>query len=233
MTILFIDIETVPEFETYQKLPLDGQVAYEKKYRARIPFDFETIDHAYKDAGLHAEFGKIICIGVGTVSVDPVDMHTTADTDGNLITCKCLVGDEKDILIKFAAGLAKKQPDALCAHNGRQFDYPFLARRYMIHGLPIPAILMTEGKKPWEMTALLDTMEMWRFGDNKTYVSLITLAYIFKIPSPKEDLDGSKVAEAFYQGRIVDIQAYCARDIATLINIYRSMKYLPVINKVA
>jgi len=234
MRILFIDIETAVKYKDFFEMPEDGQVAFKKKMKNKVgqaPCPYFTIQEAYEEAPLYAEFARIICVGTGSMVIDPNDPADDGKTDATTIHVKAYAGEEYDILRALSAAIDKANPDLLCAHNGKFFDYPFLARRYMVNKLPIPPLLNTEGQKPWDLR-LLDTADIWRFSDNKYYASLISLAYAFGIPSPKEDIDGSQVGTAFFEGRIEDIKKYCMRDVVTLINIYRCMRNLKVIEKV-
>lgn len=215
-------------------MPEDGQAAFKKKMKNKVgvhPCPYFTIKEAYEEAPLYAEFSKIICVGIGSTIIDPKHPDNDGKVDATTIHAKALVGEECDILRGVSAAIDKANPDLLCAHNGKGFDYPFLARRYMVNGLPIPALLNTEGVKPWE-TRLLDTMDVWRFGDSRYYTSLISLAYAFGIPSPKGDMDGTQVGQAFFEGRIDDIKAYCLKDLVVLINIYRKMRNMHIIENV-
>ena len=100
----------------------------------------------------------------------------------------------------------------MCAHNGKEFDFPYIARRMIIHQIELPSKLNLFGKKPWEIPHL-DTMELGKFGDYKHYSSLQLLTTILGISSPKDDIDGSEVAKVYYKeknlGRIVK---YCEKD---------------------
>ena len=89
----------------------------------------------------------------------------------------------------------------LCAHNGREFDFPFLSRRILINDLKLPKILDIAGKKPWELNHL-DTMDLWRFGDYKNYTSIKLLSELFNIPTPKDDIDGSQVSRVYWEEKI-------------------------------
>jgi DNA polymerase elongation subunit (family B) len=234
MKILFIDIETAVKHQDFFQMPEDGQAAFKKKMKNKVgvhPAPYFTIKEAWEEGPLYAEFARIICIGVGTTTIDPRHPADDGKTDATTIHLRAYTGEEYDILRALSAAIEKNNPDLLCAHNGRGFDYPFLARRYMVNKLPIPPLLNTEGVKPWE-TRLLDTMDVWRFGDSKYYTSLISLAFAFNIPSPKSEMDGSQVGAAFFEGRIEDIKKYCLKDLVTLINIYRSMRNLHTIDNV-
>jgi uncharacterized protein YprB with RNaseH-like and TPR domain len=136
--------------------------------------------------------------------------------------------DEKIVLQEFTSYLNKmhkeKKQLALCAHNGKEFDYPYIIRRLLINGLNVPSMLNLAGKKPWEIQHL-DTLEMWKFGDYKNYTSLELLAHVFGIKTPKDDIDGSKVASVYYiEKNLKRIVEYCQKDVATLAQLYLKMK---------
>jgi DNA polymerase elongation subunit (family B) len=118
---------------------------------------------------------------------------------------------------------------ALCAHNGKEFDFPYLARRMLILGMKIPDILNVAGKKPWEVP-FIDTMEMWKFGDRKSYTSLELLAALFDIPTPKDDIDGSQVAGVYYKEKDLErIAHYCEKDVVTTARVYQRFMGLPAV----
>ena len=107
----------------------------------------------------------------------------------------------------------------LCGHNAKEFDFPYIARRMIIHGLKVPAKLNLMGKKPWEVPHL-DTMEMWKFGDYKHYTSLKLLTHILQIPSPKDDISGADVAQVYYRDNDIDrIARYCEKDVVAVAQI--------------
>ena len=100
----------------------------------------------------------------------------------------------------------------LCAHNGKEFDFPFMARRMLIHKIQLPAKLNLCGKKPWEIPHL-DTLELWKFGDYKHYTSLKLLTNVLGIQSPKDDIDGSEIYTVFYKEKDLErIVNYCQKD---------------------
>ncbi len=203
--ILFLDIETVPEVETFSELSEEKQELYELKTQYQRKDDV-TAEEFYERAGIWAEFGKIICISVGFfVSVD----------DKRNFRVKSFSGDEIEILETFKKLLENhfnKSNQLLCAHNGKEFDFPYIARRMIINKITLPEKLNLFGKKPWEV-AHLDTLELWKFGDYKHYTSLKLLANILGIPSPKQDIDGSDVARVYYEEKNLEkIVKYCERD---------------------
>ena len=222
--VLFLDIETVPQTPDYSLLPDDFKPFWDKKATSLIK-DGETPESIYARAGIYAEFGKIICVSVGFIVY----------RDGEIFfRVKSFYGDdEKALLIGFSAMLNRfgAKPKAnLCAHNGKEFDFSYISRRMLINGVEIPELLDVAGKKPWEVK-FLDTMELWKFGDYKNYTSLNLLSKIFNIPSPKDDIDGSQVAEVYYKEKDLErIVKYCEKDTLTVAQLLLRYKNEPIIN---
>jgi 3'-5' exonuclease len=221
--LVFLDIETVPQSPAYDNLPETTQKLWEKK-SSFFRTEEQTPSEVYQRAGIYAEFGKIICISVGLVHTDQAQKK---------IRLKSFAGkDEKQLLMDFSIllkALAAKKTYSLCAHNGKEFDFPYIARRMLINGLDLPLILDTAGKKPWEVMHV-DTMELWKFGDFKNYTSLELLTHIFGIPSPKNDIDGSMVAGVFYEDDdLPRIVKYCERDVVAVVQLILKFKGLELI----
>ena len=207
--ILFLDIETVPEEKAFQELSAEKKKLWEEKSKYQRKEDF-TAEEFYDRAGIWAEFGKIICISVG---------YFKFKNDVRSFRVTTFQGGEEKLLKDFSTLLDShfyKPHHLLCAHNGKEFDFPYIARRMIIHNIPIPAKLDLFGKKPWEVPHL-DTLELWKFGDHKHYTSLKLLTNVLGIPSPKEDIDGSEVRDVYYidhgLGRIIN---YCERDVVAI-----------------
>ena len=210
--ILFLDIETVPLHEQYSELSAETQMLWEEKTRYQRKEEFSA-EEFYDRAGIWAEFGKIVCISVGYFSFRH-QQRTFRVTS--------FTGEEKNLLEDFSRLVNEhfSRPNKLfCAHNGKEFDFPYISRRMIINGIEIPQKLQLFGKKPWEIPHL-DTMEMWKFGDYKHYTSLKLLAHSLGIPSPKDDIDGSEVRNVFYnEGDIDRIATYCEKDTITVAQI--------------
>jgi 3'-5' exonuclease len=223
--ILFLDIETVSQFETYNQLPEDWKELWDLKAgiinRNR---EEETNESSYPRASIYAEFGKIICISCGCIQGN--------GNDKKLVIKSYCGDDEKKLLIEFADMLQKWSGDTdkyLCAHNGKEFDYPYICRRMVINGLEIPEALKIAGRKPWEIRHL-DTMELWKFGDYKSFTSLKLLAKVLGIPSPKDDIDGSMVNAVYWVEKDLDrIVEYCQKDVVTLAQILLRFHCQPLI----
>ncbi|HWJ30323.1 MAG TPA: ribonuclease H-like domain-containing protein [Flavisolibacter sp.] len=224
--ILFLDIETVSQYETYNHLPDDWKELWDLKAqiinRGR---EEETSETVYHKAGIYAEFGKIVCISCGCIQ--------GSGEDKKLVLKSFYGDDEKKLLLEFADMLQKWSGDPdkkLCAHNGKEFDYPYISRRMIINSVEIPEALKIAGKKPWELTRLLDTMELWKFGDFKSYTSLKLLARVFDIPSPKDDIDGSMVNTVYWIERDTErIVEYCQKDVLTLAQVLLRFHCEPLI----
>ncbi|GAA4279345.1 3'-5' exonuclease [Aquimarina mytili] len=203
--ILFLDIETVPEHENFDALGEEMQYLWADKTKYQRKEDFSP-EEFYDRAGIWAEFGKIVCISVGyfTTKGETRSFRTTS-----------FYGEEKQLLIDFKNLIEthfSKAHHLLCAHNGKEFDFPYIARRMIIHSIALPYKLNLFGKKPWEVPHL-DTLDLWKFGDYKHYTSLKLLTHILKIPSPKDDIDGSMVRDVYYKENDIDrIIIYCEKD---------------------
>lgn len=209
--LLVIDIETVPQYGTHDELPEHLQKLWELKSKNQRKD--ETAENFYTSAGIWAEFGKIVCISAGIF---------TGGKDIGLRIKSFAGHDEKELLTKFSALLFSQPANlVLCAHNGKEFDFPYICRRLLINGLPFPPQLQIAGKKPWEI-AHLDTMELWKFGDYKSYTSLNLLTAIFDIPTSKDDIDGSMVGHVYWNENQLDrISTYCQKDVVATAQLLR------------
>lgn len=213
--ILFLDIETVPQIDTWDNLDSNTQYLWDKKTKSQRKEEIQASDFYEQRAGIMAEFGMIVCISIGMI-----------DNNSGKLKIKTFSGDERNLLISFCELFNSPRLNniILCAHNGKEFDFPYIARRLLINGIQPPVPFQMFGKKPWEIPHI-DTMELWKFGDWKSYVSLELLAHIFGIPTPKDDIDGSMVADIYYKDGDIDrIIHYCEKDVLTLANVFRRMR---------
>jgi len=224
--VLFIDIETVPQAEKLDQLPEHLQKLWLKK-ASQIAAKDETDEELFKRSGIYAEFGKIVCISAGKIF---------RRGDERAYRVKSFYGpDECSILKEFAKVLENfmlNPQHRICAHNGQEFDFPYISRRLLINGFKLPGIFNIAGAKPWEVReSLLDTLQLWKFGDYKHYTSLELLCAIFNIPTPKDDINGSQVSDVFYkEGNYERIARYCEKDtlaIAQLLLRYKGEPLIP------
>ncbi|MBZ9630917.1 3'-5' exonuclease [Salegentibacter sp. LM13S] len=215
--ILFLDIETVPEFENFNELSEEKKLLWEEKTHYQRKDEF-TAQEFYDRAGIWAEFGKIVCISVGFFS------FKNGDRTFRLTTFK---DKEKTLLQQFSELLNEhfaRPQHLLCAHNGKEFDFPFIARRMLIHDHALPLKLNLFGKKPWEVPHL-DTLELWKFGDYKHFTSLKLLTNVLKIPSPKDDISGSDVRNVFYNDKDLNrIVSYCEKDVLAIAQVILKLR---------
>jgi 3'-5' exonuclease len=220
--ILFLDIETATIVEHFSDLtPI-----FKEFWRTRsdrfleaynAPLTEDDISAYYNDkAAIYSEYSRVICISLG---------YLTNDEDEASFRVKSIYGtDERDVLGQFSELLSQHYYDPfssfLCGHNIKEFDIPFLCRRYIINGLKLPNLLNISGLKPWQVHHLIDTLELWKFGDYKHYSSLDLLCATLGIESPKGEMSGKDVNGAFWEGRLDEIVYYCEKDVVATARVY-------------
>jgi hypothetical protein len=213
--VLFIDIETAPIAPEFGKLSENWQKLWEHKMKPQLK-ENETAKELYNRAGIYAEFGRIICISMGYIAKNENERFYRVKSfyDENE---KILINNFFQALQKFL----KVGKSKLCAHNGQEFDFPYIARRAIVHGINLPKILDIAGTKPWEIKdQLLDTLQLWKFGDYKHYTSLSLLCELFNIPTPKDDIDGSQVWKVYWEDNNLNrIVRYCEKDTMAVANL--------------
>ena len=220
--ILFLDIESVGMKANYGEMDARWRTLWDKKSQWFLKNDDSLTSEGLFDqkAGIYAEFGRIVCISTGLL---------VNRGDKSEFRIKSFAGeDEKKILTDFGQMLnsyfSNLNQHKLCGHNIKEFDIPYICRRMIVHQIPLPKLLQISGKKPWELSHLIDTLELWKFGDYKHYTSLDLLAAMFDIPSPKDQLDGSKVHATFYEENRIDlIKEYCEVDVWTTARVYAKL----------
>ena len=225
---LFIDIETVSGSENFSSISNKMKDFWVKKAKNLVNLANISLEEMYFErAALYAEFGKIIVVGMGFLFVNKQgELSLKVKTIAN--------ADEKVLLQEFIAFINKTYKSrelTLVAHNGKEFDFPYLCRRILANAIEMPEVLDLAGKKPWDIQHL-DTMQLWKFGDFKSYTSLDLLAAVFDLPTPKDDLDGSMINDAYYQQNDLErIKKYCEKDVVTLASIFLRMNSEPALAK--
>lgn len=228
--ILFFDIETAPSVANYSMLNEEMQQLWSEKYARLQQYSPDkypsTAAEGWSEAGIYAEYGRIVCISVGVCYTSPQDQSRHLRTKSFCGT------DEKAVIGDFLALLGRFMLTPyhnLCGHNIKEFDIPFVCRRAVINGLALPDCLQIAGKKPWEVH-FIDTMDLWKFGDYKNFTSLKTLTALFGIPTPKDDIDGSQVAEVYYKEHDLQrISVYCQKDVVATAQVYLRLTNQPLI----
>jgi DNA polymerase elongation subunit (family B) len=224
--ILFIDIETVASTDNYASVDERMKVQWSRRanfFRRDSKLTDEELFH--ERAGIYAEFGKIVCVAVGK--------YIDHESGGLALKTKLYCNhNETDLLLDFKQMVEKFDASnlRLCAHNGKEFDYPYLCRRMLINSIPLPAVLNLSGKRAWEVPHL-DTMELWKFGDYKHYTSLDLLAALFHIPTSKDKIDGSQVNYVYHHEKdLHKIAEYCRADVVVLAQLFLKLKGYPLIH---
>jgi DNA polymerase elongation subunit (family B) len=224
--ILFLDIETVPQVYQFEQLDDKSKALFEAKNRYQINAD-KSIEQLFEErGGILAEFGKIVCISVGM-------LHE--GSQGRSIRLKSYYhDDEETLLVQFKRLLDDHYNTpyhVLCGHNSKEFDIPYICRRMLINGIALPSILQITGKKPWEINHI-DTMELWKFGDYKSYTSLSLLCHVMQIPTPKDDISGADVARVYYEENDIQrIMVYCEKDVVALIQLFLKLQGEPLVDE--
>jgi uncharacterized protein YprB with RNaseH-like and TPR domain len=224
--ILFLDIETVPQAYRFDQLDAKSKILFEAKNRFQISPD-KSIEQIFEErGGILAEFGKIVCISVGM-------LHE--GSQGRSIRLKSFYHDDEETLLKqfkrLLDGHYNTQYHVLCGHNSKEFDIPYICRRMLINGVALPNILQIAGKKPWEINHI-DTMELWKFGDYKSYTSLSLLCHVMDIPTPKDDISGADVARVYYEDNDLErIMVYCEKDVVALIQLFLRLQGEPLVDE--
>ena len=226
--ILFLDIETAAQVAYFQDLPIRMQQAWihesrkirEEEYPGATPEE-----KYYRHASFYAEFGKVVCISVAFLNFMP-------GKSPELVIKSFCSSDERWLLNAFGQMLNKQRRcPCLCAHNGREFDYPFIGKRFLIQGLPLPTCLSLRDKAGWETKHLIDTMTLWKFSAWKEYRRLELICAVLDIPSSKDDIDGSMVNQLFWQERDLSrITRYCQNDVIALVQVVLRLSSFPLIS---
>ncbi|MCO5233931.1 MAG: ribonuclease H-like domain-containing protein [Chitinophagales bacterium] len=224
--VLFIDIETVSGVSDLSDLPEYDQELWAGKRGKFKPEDLDEDEYYFNNAGIFAEFGKIICISMG---------YFSSQQQETIFRVKSIYGDdEKSLLSQFIQVFKKIEQSfgnqmIVCGHNVKEFDIPYICRRLLVHQLidEFPIFLQKiQFSKPWELSAMvLDTLDVWRFGDYKNYISLKLLTHVLGIPTPKDDIDGSEVARVYYHEYGLErIRKYCEKDVVAVARIVSKIK---------
>ncbi|MEV4885713.1 ribonuclease H-like domain-containing protein [Chitinophaga ginsengisegetis] len=225
--LLLLDIETTPAAPAIEHLSEDMQQLWREKITKTAPVSGNE-DSAYADrAGIYAEFGKIVCISVGFFSLEnnryQLRLKSFYDDDEAVVLSGFL-----ELINKFYAKYPRFQ---FAGHNIKEFDIPFICRRSVIHQLSLPQPLQLHGFKPWEIP-MLDTLQLWRFGDFKHYISLKLLTAVMGIDTPKDDIDGSMVGKVYWEERDLErIAAYCQKDVLAVAQLLLKFKRLPALTQ--
>lgn len=225
--LFLIDIETVPCFQRFEQLPDEFKILWADKISKTVPETLSLEDSYLLRAGILAEFGKIVCISAGYFFQNS---NNEICFKVKSICCE----EEKDILnnfIQIVNSFQKRNNNfQFGGHNIREFDIPYICRRLLINNIPLPSYLQIHGAKPWEIE-MVDTLQWWKFGDYKNYISLNLLANVLGVPTSKGEMDGSKVRDVYYEDKDMNrISTYCEKDVIVVANVILRFKNLPLLS---
>lgn len=227
--LLFLDIETArvvdkldPESQLYDAWSYKHRHANEYKDKSGIEL---TPQQYFEEKGaLYAPFSRIVCIVVARIVEGP---------NGEALKFKSFSGDEKVLLENFNKDLGQftvsRPGAAFVTFNGNGFDIPLITKRMIVNGITLPPMLDLAGEKPWTINTI-DLSSLWR-GNSFYPDSLLAVATALGLPSPKNNMDGSEVSNAFYAGRIDEIVQYCKQDVHVTANIYRKFSQKPLLSE--
>lgn len=227
--VLFVDVETASAASDYHELEIRMQRLWDKKsliYSAEG--NYSTPELYYNKASLHAEFGKIIVISAAYFYLN--------DKQDLCLRVKAFdAPDERTLLEDFVELLKQKHFNSkalrLCAHNGKDFDFPYLSRRMLVNNIEIPDALDIMGKKPWEIQHL-DTMDIWRFGERRETVSLETLAAIFGLPDYTAEMNNNQINDVYYKEKNLEkIASFSKKDVSITAQVYLKLNNIPLIDE--
>ena len=224
--LLLLDIETVPQFENYDLLSPAWQTLWNDKISKTVPENTIPKESYKNRAGILAEFGKVVCISTA--------FYYLNEEKQTSLKVKSIFGEnEKEILVAFIQVCNKvyfHNPHfQFAGHNVKEFDIPYLCRRMIVNQLALPEYLLIHEKKPWEVK-IFDTLNWWKFGDHKNYISLHLLANVLGLPTSKDDIDGSMVQDVYYKEKNLQrIADYCEKDVILTANIILRFLNLPIV----
>jgi predicted PolB exonuclease-like 3'-5' exonuclease len=222
--LLFFDIETVSQYKDLYEMPerdLKMWESYYDSFRKRVTDEeqlsrYKEGTQSYKGevyrqtAAFFPEFGKVACLSMAFVTKDGKVKFESFSGE-----------DEKKILEETRKVFNKIEPMgfSLCGQNIKMFDIPFLGKRFVINGLKPPKLFPTHETKPWELK-VVDTKDIWSFGNNWSIGSLDLICTALDIDSPKNgDVKGDSVTTNYWEGNHQEIKEYCEKDVKALVDI--------------
>jgi predicted PolB exonuclease-like 3'-5' exonuclease len=227
--VLFMDIETVPQYKTFSEAPEILQHLFVQKFKNKTSEvqNAITTDEIWEEmwnlkAPLSAEFGKIVCISIGMIH------------NGKFATKSFASENELELLTKFVSGKTlEKFNDTsgknsyICVYNGEIFDLPFVAKRLIINGLNVPKTLFFPDLKPWERNFIIDIKNIWKWDVYDGAISLGLLGCALGLEIHKDEMDGSMVKDVYYiEKNIKKISDYCEKDITLLYKVYEKLSLI-------
>lgn len=210
--IAVFDIETVPMVKDFEDLDPEFLELWLHKAAGKQFENMDPSESFASSASFFAEFSKVVCVSIGMYRSNGV------------FAVKAIASENEGALLgEFAQILNSCGNKCLVGHNIFDYDLPYMCKKYIIHGQTIPRLLDISGLKPWEIPHI-DTMKFWQFGSFGSKTSLALMAGALGVPSPKGDMDGSKVGAAYYNGELEKIREYNIKDIVAVAQCYQKFK---------
>jgi len=216
---VIFDIETVPIAPSYEDLRTDNPAVFEAfEYCCKFTNKDASIsceDYFQKQASFNPEYAKVCCFSFGKLHLDDNGKDYEIET-------RSYYGPDEIKILKQVAKLlekANKMNFHIGGHNVKNFDNPFLIKRYIINGMPVPEILWVGNKKPWELK-VLDSKELWKSGSWTQNTSMVEIALTLGLQSPKNIMDGGDVRKEYWENEAYEkIAKYCEGDVKATMEI--------------
>lgn len=217
MELFHFDIETCGQYPDYFSF-LESDERGAKLFAAKFEKmewseKYENINDAYKQmAGVISTYGKICCISFGYL-----------DSNGDKQIRSFYGDDERDIVNSFNELLKKIEQKNFTISGFRinYFDIPWILHKLHKYGIQPANIIYLYDKKPWECR-VIDMADDWKqkFAWSCTFDEL---CYELEVISPKDKMDGSKVHEYYWSGKISEIKTYCEKDVSSSIDVSKKI----------
>lgn len=238
--IVFLSLKTVSQYPNYESMPVNLKFLFQKKHEKEInalaeeTYYDETalqtsrkgitraLNEVYEDkAAVSPEFGKIAAIALGGIRENKFVSQTFSGDEQSILNT---ILDAKKVALFSTESITKLSVD-ICGHAIKSFHFPYLAKRMMLSGLDVPAILDTSALKPWEMTFLIDTMECWKMNQWDGNCSLDLLCELFGITRTEQSISGKTVNEVYWKEQDNEkIERFCGDDVFALAKLYLKLK---------
>ena len=226
---IFIDIETIPaqrpDVLEEIKASIKAPAVYKKPESIAEWMRTEgpaAIDEAYRKTGLDGAYGQVCVVGLALDDGAPVTIfeHDWQKPNAERVILEALSCQLTDWIPR-----SGEFTTCMIGHNVSAFDLRFLSQRCIVNGIrPHITLARAASAKPWESEKVFDTMVQWT-GSANVRASLDKLCKALSIKTPKGDITGATVWDAVQAGRIADVAAYCAGDVAATREVHRRMTF--------
>jgi hypothetical protein len=218
--VLVFDIETIPDIEGLRKLyELNAQISDADV--AEMAFQMRRQKNGTDFMQHHLQ--KVAAISCVLREGDTFKVWSLGGIED----------DEGSIIQRFFDGIDKYTPQ-IVSWNGSGFDLPVLHYRGLINGVQCARYWdMGEDDKDFKWNNYisryhsrhLDLMDLLAMYGGRANAPLDELAKLMGFPG-KLGMDGSKVWEAYQQGRLSEIRNYCETDVVNTYLVFARFQYM-------